>query len=65
MYYFNTINPADGKEWSIIDLVKYDEVVWNGISRRRLILMLRARALIVVVRIKSFTIQKDEGVVTR
>ncbi|KAG6906577.1 hypothetical protein DXG01_013087 [Tephrocybe rancida] len=27
LYYFNTINPADGKEWSIIHLVKYDEVV--------------------------------------
>ncbi|KAG6908361.1 hypothetical protein DXG01_005179 [Tephrocybe rancida] len=27
LYYFNAINPADGKEWSIIDLVKYDEVV--------------------------------------
>ncbi|KAG6917578.1 hypothetical protein DXG01_001926 [Tephrocybe rancida] len=27
LYYFNTINPADDKEWSIIHLVKYDEVV--------------------------------------
>jgi len=26
LYYFNTINPANGKEWSIIHLVKYDEV---------------------------------------
>ena len=27
MYYFNAINPKDGKEWSIIHLVQYDEVV--------------------------------------
>ncbi|KAF8340860.1 acid phosphatase-domain-containing protein [Amanita rubescens] len=26
LYYYNTINPANGKEWSIIHLVKYDEV---------------------------------------
>jgi len=26
LYYFNTINPADGKQWSIIHLTKYDEV---------------------------------------
>jgi len=27
LYYFNTINPSDNKEWSIIHLVKYNEVV--------------------------------------
>jgi len=27
LYYFNTINPSDGKEWSIIHLVTYDEVI--------------------------------------
>ncbi|KAF9524646.1 hypothetical protein CPB83DRAFT_886108 [Crepidotus variabilis] len=27
LYYYNTINPKDEKEWSIIDMVAYDEVV--------------------------------------
>jgi hypothetical protein len=27
LYYFNAINPKDGKKWSIIHLVQYDEVV--------------------------------------
>jgi len=27
LYYFNTINPSECKEWSIIHLVKYDEVI--------------------------------------
>ncbi|KAI9509692.1 acid phosphatase-domain-containing protein, partial [Russula earlei] len=27
LYYFNTINPKNGREWSIIHLVTYDEVI--------------------------------------
>jgi len=27
LHYFNTTNPSNGREWSIIHLVKYDEVV--------------------------------------
>ena len=63
MYYFNAINPKDGKEWSIIHLVQYDEVVDR--KSKNICPSAMHHAECIMARLKGGTLQKDPGMVRK